>query len=214
MAKYPIYLELENKRVVIVGGGRVALRKAEALLQTHARLVVIAAQTGEMMMSLCKSHRAELIRAKYSKQFLTGALLVIAATNDPKLNQTIYRDAQQLEILCNVVDQPDLCDFYVPAVIKRNNLQIAICTDGKCPAYAGHLKKQLEKIITDQNGEFLAELENQRSRIIDQIDEQADRKAVLGQLVRDDSYEFFIKNGPDAWRDRAGKIIHEYQAAG
>ena len=85
-------------------------------------------------------------------------MLAIAATSDRQLNRRIYKDCQELEILCNVVDAPELCDFIVPAVVKRGDLQIAIGTEGNCPAYAGHLRKKLEQSFTDKHGEFLAEL--------------------------------------------------------
>ncbi len=127
-------------------------------------------------------------------------MLVIAATNNNQLNKQIYKDCQELEILCNVVDVPELCDFYVPAVVKRGDLHIAIGTEGCCPAYAGHIRKKLEKIFTEKHGEFLAELEKLRKRIITEVDEPADQKALLGELVDDKSFEYFIENDQDQWR--------------
>ena len=127
-------------------------------------------------------------------------MLVIAATNDHELNKQIYKDCQELEILCNVVDQPELCDFYVPAVVRRGDLQIAIGTEGDCPAYAGHIRKKLEQTFTDKHGEFLAELEAIRDHIIKDVPNEADRKIILGKLVDDESFEYFVKNGSDAWQ--------------
>jgi len=207
MAKYPIFLELTGRRAVVVGGGAVAVRKARSLLAAKARLVVVAEKVNDVLTGLCADSGAELIRSKYSKDYLAGAVLVIAATNDPQLNKRIYKDCQELEILCNVVDQPELCDFYVPAVVKRGDLQIAIGTEGDCPAYAGHIRKKLEQIFTEKHGEFLAELELFRERIIQEVPDPADRTTLLGELVDDESFEYFAKNGPAAWRERAEKII-------
>jgi precorrin-2 dehydrogenase/sirohydrochlorin ferrochelatase len=209
MAKYPIFLELASRRLVIIGGGNVSFRKATTFLDTSARLIVVADNVQESLTNLCIDNNVELIKAKYSKDYILGASLVIAATNDQKLNERIYKDCQELEILCNVVDQPGLCDFYVPAIVKRDDLQIAISTDGKCPAFAGHVRKKLEKIFTEKSGQFLCELHQLRENIIDQIDNPALRKAILGKLVDDKSFEFFVENGAHNWRRYATQLIKE-----
>ena len=111
MAKYPIFLELSGRRVVVIGGGAVAVRKAQALLAADARLVVVAERMDNMLTTLCRGQNAELIRSRYSKDYLAGAVLAVAATNNRELNRQIYKDCQELEVLCNVVDEPELCDW-------------------------------------------------------------------------------------------------------
>ncbi len=210
MGKYPIFLDLTDRRVVLVGGGAVAVRKASVLLDAGARLVVVADRASDVLTGLCTERGAELVRSKYAKEYITEAVLVIAATNDEKVNRQIYSDCHALGILCNVVDDPPLCDFFVPAVVRRGDLQIAIGTDGYCPAYAGHLRKKLEAVITEQHGLFLTELEWARKQIIEQIDEPADRKALLGKLVDNESFEYFTANGSAAWRENAQQRIASY----
>ena len=214
MAKYPIFLELGGRRVVVVGGGAVALRKARTLLEAGARLVVVAEEPGDALIALCTQHGAELVRSKYAKQYIAEAVLVVAATNDAKVNEQVYRDCQALEILCNVVDDPQHCDFFVPAVVKRGDLQIAIGTEGNCPAYAGHLRQKLETLFTEEHGRFVAELERVRREIIDAVPASTDRKALLGELVDDESFDYFRAHGPIAWRERAEAIVkgHEKKA--
>ena len=210
MAKYPIFLELGGRRAVIVGGGAVAAQKAQALLVAEARLVVVSKDIDDVLTALCRGTNAELIKSKYSKNYIAEAVLVIAATNDKQLNKQIYKDCQELEILCNVVDAPELCDFITPAVVKRGDLQIAIGTEGHCPAYAGHLRKKLEQTITIQHGEFLAELEIVRKLIFKDVPNTADRKTLIGQLADDKSFEYFLQNGPEAWRNYAKEIRQDY----
>ncbi|MHC4693924.1 MAG: precorrin-2 dehydrogenase/sirohydrochlorin ferrochelatase family protein [Planctomycetota bacterium] len=207
MAKYPIFLELAGRLAVVIGGGAVAVRKAQVLLDAGARLVVVAEHADDMLTDLCARSDVKLVRSKYSRNYLVGAVLAIAATNNRPVNKQVYKDCQELEILCNVVDDPELCDFFVPAVVKRGYLQIAISTEGYCPAYAGHLRKKLEQTFTDKHGEFLAEMETLRKRIIQDVPDQADRKAILGQLVDDKSFEFYIENGPAKWQTYANKFI-------
>jgi len=210
MAKYPVFLELDGRRAVVIGGGAVAVRKARVLLNAGARLVVVAERIDNTMTVICQGKNAELIQSRYTKDYLAGAVLVIAATNNNQLNKQIYKDCQELEILCNVVDVPELCDFFVPAVVKRGDLQIAIGTEGSCPAYAGHIRKKLQKIFTEKHGQFLAELEELRKRIIKEVAEPADRKALLGELVDDKSFKYFIENDPQKWRTFVEGLISKF----
>lgn len=213
MAKYPIFLELGSRRVVVIGGGAVAVRKVQALLAAGARVVVVAERIDDMLTALCRNTDVELIKSKYSRNYLAGALLAIAATNNHPLNKKIYKDCQELEVLCNVVDVPELCDFFVPAVVKRGDLQIAIGTEGRCPAYAGHLRKKLEGIFTEQHGQFLAELEKLRKKIIQEVSNPADRKIILGQLADDESFEYFVENGSAKLHLFADELIDNLQSS-
>jgi precorrin-2 dehydrogenase / sirohydrochlorin ferrochelatase len=213
MGKYPIFLELGGRRAVVIGAGAVATRKAQTLLTAGARVVVIADAVDESMQAICAVSSVELVKAKYSKEYLAGAIIIIAATNDNQLNKQIYKDCQELEILCNVVDEPQLCDFFVPAVVKKGDLQIAIGTEGNCPAYAGHIRKKLEEIFTEKHGEFVSELETIRKRINEQIKNPARRKTILGELVDDASFDYFVKNGAEKWRNYASETIIESQPA-
>jgi precorrin-2 dehydrogenase/sirohydrochlorin ferrochelatase len=213
MAKYPIFLELGGRRVVVIGGGAVAVRKAQVLLAAGARLVVVAERIDNMLTVLCRDKNAEIIKSRYSKNYLPEAVLVVAATNNNQLNKQIYKDCQELEILCNVVDVPEFCDFFVPAVVKRGDLQIAIGTGGQCPAYAGHLRKKLERIFTDKHGQFLGELETLRKHIIKDVSDPSDRKIILGRLADDKSFEYFVENGPSQWRTFADELINSLPLA-
>jgi precorrin-2 dehydrogenase/sirohydrochlorin ferrochelatase len=211
--KYPVFLNLQSKRAVVIGAGSVAARKVLGLLEAGARVVVVAGKIDEILKTRCKNTNTEFVEAKYSKDYLAGATIAFAATNDEKLNEQIYRDCQQLDVLCNAVDSPDLCDFFVPAVVRRNNLQIAVCTEGSFPAYAGHIRKKLESIFTEKHGEFLAELETVRKDIMKDVPGSTRRKVLSGELAGDVSFEYFVKNGPANWRKYAEKIIKSPAAA-
>ena len=207
MAKYPIFLELGGRRVVVVGGGGVAARKARVLLDVGASLVVVAARIGESMRGVCGNGDAEIIECVYSNEYLSGAVLVIAATDDEAVNGRVFGDCRELGILCNIVDVPELCDFYVPAVVDRGCLKIAISTDGACPAYAGQLRKKLENMFTEQHGQFLEELRVMRIRIIDEVSDAKQRKCLLDTLVGDRSFGMFSENGLESWRVYADDLV-------
>jgi precorrin-2 dehydrogenase/sirohydrochlorin ferrochelatase len=209
MAKYPIYLELSGRRTVVIGAGTVALRKVQALAEAGGRVTVVAEHIAANLNDAFLATGAEIIVSSYSKNYLVGATLCIAATNDLPLNQRIYNDCQELEILCNVVDQPDLCDFFVPAVVKRGSLQIAISTEGSCPAYAGHIRKKLETMFTDTHGQFVEELEKVRKHIITEIHDSDRRKAIMGELASDESFDYFTAHGSETWIEHCRGRIHD-----
>ena len=210
MLKYPIYLELQNKRAVLVGAGSVAARKAAALVAAGANVRVVAQTIEPVFEESCKALSIEIIQGDYSKEHIQDAFLVVAATNDNTLNTKIFQDCQELKALCNVVDVPHLCNFHVPAVIQRGDLQVAISTNGRCPAFAAHLRRKLQALITEDHGKFLDVLDDARQLIIRQIP-PAKRKNLLLQLSKDDSYQFFLDNGNDAWKLMAQKLIADHE---
>ncbi|MEN6308373.1 MAG: bifunctional precorrin-2 dehydrogenase/sirohydrochlorin ferrochelatase, partial [Anaerohalosphaeraceae bacterium] len=106
MAKYPIYLELSNRRAVVIGGGSVALRKTQSLVEAGARVTVVAEHLPANMETAFNIPNVELVISSYRKDYLVGAVLCIAATNDIGVNKQVYADCQELEVMCNVVDQP------------------------------------------------------------------------------------------------------------
>jgi len=210
--KYPIYLNLKSKRAVVIGAGSIGTRKILSLLNSQARIVVVAENIDEVLEEKCRNTDVEFVKAKYSKEYLVGATIAFAATNDRATNEQIYKDCQQLDVMCNVPDNPDLCDFFVPAVVKRGDLQIAICTEGYSPAYAGHIRKKLENIITEKHGEFLAELEEIRKRIIETVSDSGERKTILGELAGETSFHYFVEKGSAEWQKNAQEKINSHIA--
>jgi precorrin-2 dehydrogenase/sirohydrochlorin ferrochelatase len=209
MSKYPIFIELKDKRVVIIGGGQIACRKAEALLETRCQLVVVTKAVCTPLEALCAQSKAELILGPYGPDYLRGAVLVVAATNHQALNEQIYRDCQTREILCNVVDQPELCDFYVPAVVRQGLLQIAVSTSGASPAFASHVRQTLEGLYTEKHGEFLDLLLWAREQTLAHLTDANQKKTVSGWLAADSSFDLFVTKGKDAWQTMALQKIAE-----
>ncbi len=210
MPKYPVYLELEGKQAVLIGAGSVAARKAKTLVAAGAGVRVVARNIEPAFQGLCEGLPIEIIQNDYSKEYIQDAFLVIAATNDNALNTQIFQDCQELKTLCNVVDVPPLCNFYVPAVIRRGDLQLAIGTNGKCPAYAAHLRRKFEELITEEHGKFLNMLDDARQFITRQVP-ATKRKELLAKLADDNSYQLFLDNGPNAWKSMAQELIADYE---
>lgn len=144
MKYYPVFLDINLKKCVVVGGGEVALRKTERLLDCGAKVLVISPRLAPELAELKEKKLIAHIGAEYSGNFLDKAALIIGATNDEKTNTEISRDARAKGIPVNIVDDPQKCDFILPALVQRGDLVMAIGTGGKSPALARHLREELE----------------------------------------------------------------------
>jgi siroheme synthase-like protein len=142
---FPLFLKLEGRGCVLVGAGNVARQKLEGLLNSGADVHVIAPEAASEIQDLAHSGRLTWTPVGFEASHLDGALLVIAATGNPVVNEKVYRAALKRGVLCNSVDEPARCDFYYPAVVRRGDLQIAISTAGKSPALAQRIRRELEE---------------------------------------------------------------------
>ncbi len=142
---YPVFIDLQGKRVLVVGGGTIASRKVAALLNSGAVIIVVAREVCQSMQMLADSGKIELFIQDYESSFLDNVWMVIAATNNTELNSEIFRHAESMKILCNVVDVPSMCRFHVPAVVRRGDLQVAVSTAGKSPTVARDIKKRISR---------------------------------------------------------------------
>ena len=149
MILYPLMVNLVNKLVVIIGGGKVACRKATDLLQAEALVKVISPNFHEGFKSLKEKYPKKLnfVIKKYQFNDLTGATLVFSATNDSIVNKAVYEEADLKHIFVNSVDDPPNCSFYVPSMLKKGDLTLAISTCGQSPSLASKLRRDLEKNI-------------------------------------------------------------------
>lgn len=158
MNTFPLFFKLEDRKVLIVGGGDVALRKADLLSRAGAAITILAPSISHELQTLL-SHtkykaKHELIYENYNKAYMTGARVIIAATDDETLNHQIHADASELNIPVNVVDTPHLCDFIFPAIVDRNPIVIGISSNGKAPVLARLLRARLETLIPQGYGKL------------------------------------------------------------
>jgi precorrin-2 dehydrogenase/sirohydrochlorin ferrochelatase len=144
---YPIFVDLKGKTVAVVGGGMIAWRKVEPLVDAGACVKVIAPM---IIDEIARYEGVEAVRRNYAPGDLEGACLVIAATDDEETNEAVSRDAAQRSILCNVVDRPELCSFIVPSVIQKGPIKIAISTGGVSPSLSKKMRIDLDRLIGDE----------------------------------------------------------------
>jgi precorrin-2 dehydrogenase/sirohydrochlorin ferrochelatase len=149
MPYYPVFLNLEGKQVLIVGGGKVAQRKIETLLEYGAVIQLVAKEVTPVLGKLKLEQRVNHLALEFQEAQLKDVFMVIAATDDTALNQKVSAAARDRGLLVNAVDQPADCNFIVPAVLRRGELQIAVSTSGHSPALAKKIKENLEREFGD-----------------------------------------------------------------
>ena len=207
MSCYPVNLDLKSRRCVVVGGGAVAERKAETLLDFGAALVVIAPELTPRLHDLAAERLVEHVAGKYTSGMLEGAFLVIAATDDREINKAVSSEAQRLGILVNVVDEPELCTFFVPAIVRRGDFIISVSTSGKSPALARRVREELEARFGPEYGEFADLLGELRGELKARHPNPADRYRVFLRILDSGVLNLLAQGRRDEATERARKCI-------
>lgn len=179
---YSIALNLEGAPCLVVGGGTVALRKIEALIESGAIVRVVSPDVAPEIEALQKAKEVEIARRKFRIEDLRGMFLVISATDDRDVNELVAREARGQGTLVNVVDVPELCNFYVNAQVRRGDLTISVSTGGASPALAGKIRKDLERVYGEEYADFLLLMREYRPTIIGKIADLERRSAVFKKL--------------------------------
>jgi len=183
---YPILVDLQGKKALVVGGGKVAQRKIETLLEHGATVQVVAKELTASLEELRRAGRIEFLGEEFSETFVDGVFVVFAATDDASLNRRVSRTAQQRSLLVNAVDQPADCNFIVPSVLSRGDLVIAVSTSGKSPAFARKVRVELEQSFGEEYGLFLNLMGNLRKEILRLGLSQEENKSTFEDLVTSD----------------------------
>jgi precorrin-2 dehydrogenase/sirohydrochlorin ferrochelatase len=190
---FPMFLKLAGRQCLVVGAGKVGEPKISGLLETGARIRVVALGASPLVREWARAGKVELELRAFSAEDLNGAFLTVVATSSRSLNERVYHEAQRRGVLCNVVDVPDLCDFFYPAVVRRGDLQIAVSTAGQSPSLAQKIRQQLEKQFGPGYAAWVAELgatrklilasDLDKERKLDLLHSLASREAVQAALA-------------------------------
>jgi precorrin-2 dehydrogenase/sirohydrochlorin ferrochelatase len=175
---FPMFVKLEGKRCLVVGAGKIGEPKIGGLIDTGARVQVVALEASEAIHQWAREGKITLDIRAFTSADLDRTFLAVVATASRELNSSVYREAQQRGILCNVVDVPEYCDFYYPAVVRRGDLQIAISTNGQSPSLAQKLRQQLERQFGPGYARWVADLGETRKLVL-ASDLDAQRKSDL-----------------------------------
>ena len=186
--RYPVFLKLEDKLCVVVGAGRVAERRVRGLCDAGAQVRVVGITATEGILQLADEGAIHLCQRAFEPGDLDGSALVIAATDQADVNRTVQAAAKCQGILFCGADRHTESDFIVPAVVRRGDLQVAISTGGKSPAYARLLRREIEAFLEDEHAGFLDLMADLRRRVYARFPNAPERRqAFWQQLVTDDT---------------------------
>ena len=180
---YPIFLDIENRSVVIIGGGTVCARKAETMMKYGAKVTVVAPEFHDDIAKYAADGVLQTRQKTYDEADLEGASVVIASTDNPCINGRIARDARRRKIPVNVVDVTHLCEFIVPAIVETGSIQLAVSTGGKSPALARTLKEDLQKLVGPEYAEVNDALGSLRASAKKTLATDTDRKRFFDGII-------------------------------
>jgi precorrin-2 dehydrogenase/sirohydrochlorin ferrochelatase len=188
---FPMFLKLAGRPCLVVGAGTIAEGKIASLMEAGARVRVVAPQATPEVHSWALYTKIEWLDRRFRPDDLEGMFLVVAATSSAQLHRQIFEEATRRGVLCNIVDVPDLCDFYYPAVVQRGALQIAISTAGHSPALAQRLRQELEEQFGPAYEVWLKHLGQVREEILAANLDPEERKRRLHALATERAFESF-----------------------
>jgi precorrin-2 dehydrogenase/sirohydrochlorin ferrochelatase len=206
---YPAYLDIKGKRCLVIGGGAVAERKVNLLLRCGAEVSVISPDLTRRLKELNSRGKIKFLKGGFKEKYLKDIFLVIGATDNRNVNFKIYESANKRNILVNIVDSPELCNFIVPSIVGRGSLIIAISTGGKSPALSKKIRKELEDRYGFEYAKFLNIMGGLRNRISSKVRDKKKREEIYNRLVDSDIIEL-IRDGKEGQvKTRIDEIIKQ-----
>jgi precorrin-2 dehydrogenase / sirohydrochlorin ferrochelatase len=189
MTLFPMFMKLEGRSCLVVGAGSIGEPKISSLIAAGASIRVVALHSTAAVVEWARAGAITWEARAFNSADLDGVFLVIAATNSRDVNAAIFHEARRRNILCNVVDDPEYCDFYYPAVVQRGDLQLAISTKGHSPALAQRIRRELEIQFGPEYGEWLEELGRTRQQLFASKIDPEERRRLLHELATREAFQ-------------------------
>jgi precorrin-2 dehydrogenase/sirohydrochlorin ferrochelatase len=194
---FPMFMKLAGKQCLVVGAGKVGEPKIGGLIDTGAGIHVVATAASLQVREWADAGKIELELRAFSENDLDGKFLAVVATASESLNKLIYHEAQRRGVLCNVVDVPECCDFFYPAVVRRGDLQIAISTAGQSPSLAQKIRQQLERQFAPGYAEWVEQLGETRRLILASDLDKETKWELLHSLASREAFEAALARVPE-----------------
>ena len=207
MRYYPIHLDIKNRNCLVVGGGAVGTRKVNTLLECSARVSVVSPEPSQQLTKMAAAGSIVLKQRAYRSADLKDTFLVIGATDDENLNQQISSDAALSNILCNIADRPEACNFILPSIVRRGDLVITISTSGQSPALAKKLRQNLEIQFGQEYAQFLLLMGAIRKKLLSQTHEPEAHKSLFNKLIDSNLIQLMQSNKTEEINSLLYKIL-------
>ncbi|CEJ75356.1 precorrin-2 dehydrogenase [[Clostridium] sordellii] len=178
---YPIMIDLKGKEITVIGGGKIAYRKVNNFLKFGYKVTVVSREFIEDFNNI--ENKIKLIKDEYSEKYIKDSFIVVAATNNKKVNESIGMFCRTNNKLVNVIDDQNLSNFIVPSCVKRGDLVISVSTGGKSPSLASKIRKDLEIQYDDSYEEYLILLGELREQILEKYNNPSIRKDLLNKII-------------------------------
>ena len=204
---YPVYIQLKEQPCVVIGGGKIAEGKVEGLLAVEAKVTVISPDLTPHLQDLVKQNRITYLSRTYQPGDLTGAFIVICATDQAGINHQVWQEASTNNQLVNVVDDTPRCNFIAPSILRKGDLTIAISTSGKAPALAVRLKERLQRELGPEYERFLELAGKLREPLAHHIPDFETRKALWYELVDSDILETLARGDEDTAKEIISQVV-------
>ncbi len=214
MSYYPVLIQLEGKKAIVVGGGAIAQRKIDTLLSCDAKVYVVARELTSTLSQYLEEGRIGSLGHEFREGLLDGAFIVIAASDDPLLNRKVSEKASKRGLLINAVDQPADCNFIVPSILKRGDLLVAVSTSGKSPAFAKKVREELEAMFGDEYRAFLLLMGRVREEILAQGLSQEENKRIFKEIVNSHMLDAIAKSDWDEVATILNTIMNTDKSSG
>lgn len=209
---YPVYMNIENLLCLVVGGGKVAERKIGSLLEAEAKVKVVSPKVTPMIREWALRGKLELLKRDYQTSDLSGAYLVFAATNNNEVNHMVAEDSKNRNLIVNIADAPKDSSFFVPSVIRRGKLTIAVSTSGASPLLAARIRRQLELQFGQEYQEFLDILTDIRQEVLANVQDIEQRKKIFRDLVNSDILDLLKQKKYDQVKERIKNAYCGYRS--
>ena len=207
MRYYPVFLDLQNISCLVIGGGQVGERKVKTLQSCGAKVYLISPELTPYLKGEIGQSRITWLAQSYQTEHLQDMSLVIGATDDPKLNEKIGREAWERGMLVNIVDSPKECNFILPSLVSRGDLTLAISTAGKSPALAKKIRQDLEKQFPEIYGLYLELLGQIRTHVLARGMSQKENKKIFEALVNSPLLSWLEAGDLDSLYDLLDRLL-------
>lgn len=206
----PLHVDLEGRECLVIGGGSVAERKVKTMLAYRTRISVVSPSLNPILGQMHKQGNIEYLADIYRPVYLKNKFIVICATNSKEVNRQAAEDCKERGILVNSVSEPDKCNFFLPALLKKGPLTVSVSTAGKSPALARRLRDQLNNSLGIEHAEFARFLGEIRPLVIEKVEDKVHRRALFEKLAGEEFFSKF-KRLPRAAIDRkVAELIEAY----